>query len=150
MKKVVLLSSALALLVITSVNSLKIYSEQEAIKDLLMTGYVHGAFNELNPEAMEKTFHKDFAIFSAGEDGEIRRYPIANWVANTKRTKEDPNFNPEDNKWGHKFTNIDITGNSASVKLELIKDGELVYTDYLSLLKFDEDWKVVAKVYYQH
>ena len=150
MKKIVLLSSVLALLVITSVNSLRIYSEQEAIKDLLLTGYIHGAFNELNPEAMEKTFHKDFAIFSAGDNGELRRYPIANWVESTKRSKNDPDFNPEDNKWDHKFTNIDITGNSASVRLELFRDDELVYTDYLSLLKFDEDWKVVAKVYYRH
>ena len=36
--------------------------EVEKIKELVVTSYVHGAFNELNPEAMAKAFHKDFAI----------------------------------------------------------------------------------------
>ncbi len=150
MKKLVALFSLLILLVITSVNLIRVHHDEEAIKDALLTGYIHGAFNELNPEAMEQTFHKDFAIFSPGEDGEIRRYPIATWVENTRRTKENPSFDPEGNKWDHKFTSVDVTGNSASVKLELYRDGNHVYTDYLSLLKFGREWKVVAKVYYQH
>ncbi len=32
----------------------------------------------------------------------------------------------------------------------LSKDGRLVYTDYLSLLKFDSGWRIVAKVYHSH
>ncbi len=36
------------------------------------------------------------------------------------------------------------------VKIELSKDGKLVYTDYLSLLKFDSGWRIVAKVYHRH
>ncbi|MEM7355177.1 MAG: nuclear transport factor 2 family protein [Acidobacteriota bacterium] len=36
------------------------------------------------------------------------------------------------------------------MKIELSKDGKLVYTDYLSLLKFDSGWRIVAKVYHSH
>ena len=38
---------------------------EKEVKDLILKCYVHGAFNELNPDAMRKGFHPDFAIFSA-------------------------------------------------------------------------------------
>ena len=119
------------------------------IKALIEKAYVHGAFNELNPEAMEHGFHPDFAIFSA--DGEaIKKYPIADWVKRTAERKASEEFDPAKNKWQHHFASVDVTGNSASVKIELSKDGKLVYTDYLSLLKFDSGWRIVAKVYHSH
>lgn len=119
------------------------------IKALIEKCYVHGAFNELNPEAMEHGFHPDFAIFSP--DGEaIKKYPIADWVKRTAERKASADFDPAKNRWQHNFASVDVTGNSASVKIELSKDGKLVYTDYLSLLKFDSGWRIVAKVYHRH
>ncbi|MCG8373788.1 MAG: nuclear transport factor 2 family protein [Balneolales bacterium] len=149
MKKHVFLFSIITVLVAFTINATKLFLAEEEIKETILTGYVHGAFNELNPEAMKKTFHEEFAIFST--DGEnLRRYPIANWVESVDRRKNSSGFNPEENIWEPKFLSIDVSGNSASVKLELHHEGELVYTDYLSLLKFNDGWKIVAKVYYQH
>ena len=126
-----------------------IADEEAAIRELILTSYVHGAFNELNPGALERGFHEDFAIFSA--DGEaIKKYPIAQWVERTTERKANPEFDPADNAWGHRFAAVDVTGGSASVKLELLREGKLVYTDYLSLLKFDSGWRIVAKVYHRH
>ena len=111
--------------------------------------YINGAFNDLDPAAMKEGFHPDFAIFSA--DGEaIRRYPIAEWAGKTEERKASADFDPAKNKWEHKFASVDVTGGSAAVKVELFKDGKHVYTDYLSLLKFDSGWKIVAKVYHKH
>lgn len=122
---------------------------EKAVKELIEKSYVHGAFNELNPEAMRKGFHPDFAIFSAkGED--IAKYPIATWAAGTEKRKNDPEFDPTKNVWTHNFASVDVTGGSAAVKIELSKDGKHVYTDYLSLLKFDSGWRIVAKVYHKH
>ncbi len=119
------------------------------IKSLIESSYVHGAFNALDPEALEHGFHPDFAIFSPkGED--IRKYPIAKWVEGTAKRKASADFDPATNLWQHRFVSVDVTGHAASVKIELSQDGELVYTDYLSLLKFDSGWRVVAKVYYHH
>ena len=122
---------------------------EKAVKTVILNSYVNGAFNDLDPEAMEDGFHPDFAIFSAkGED--IKKYPIAKWVARTKEKKADSEFDPSKNKWTHKFASIDVTGGSAAVKIELSHEGKHVYTDYLSLLKFDSGWKIVAKVYHSH
>lgn len=124
-------------------------AEIAEIQKLIEKSYVHGAFNELNPEALERGFHPDFAIFSA--DGEkIKKFPIADWVKRTRERKSSDDFDPAKNVWKHHFASVDVTGHSASVKIELSKDGKLVYTDYLSLLKFDSGWRIVAKVYHRH
>ena len=71
-------------------------------------------------------------------------------VASTSKRKVDPEFDASKNAWKHRFVSVDVTGGAASVKIELSKDGKLVYTDYLSLLKFESSWRIVAKVYTKH
>lgn len=132
----------------TTITVKKSITENE-VKDLIEKAYIHGAFNELNPEAMAAGFHKDFAIFSAKGES-LQRYEIADWVEGVKKRKASADFDPAKNVWEHKFAHVDVTGNSASAKVELSKDGKHIYTDYLSLLKFDSGWKIVAKVYTKH
>jgi hypothetical protein len=119
------------------------------IKSMIEESYVNGAFNGLDPDAMRRGFHEDFAIFWA-EGEEIGKYPIETWAANTEKQKADPEFDPKNNVWEHKLPIIEVTGGAASVKVELYRNGELVFTDYLSLLKFDSGWRIVAKVYHRH
>jgi len=72
---------------------------------------------------------------------------LGRWRRNRKN-KDD--FDPAKNQWTHNFANVDVTGGSAAVKVELSHNGKHVYTDYLSLLRFDSGWKIVAKVYHNH
>ncbi len=122
---------------------------EKEVKDLIEKAYINGAFNALNPDAMAAGFHPDFAIFSAKGES-IEKYPIKSWVESVRKRKADDGFDPAKNKWEHNFAAIDVTGGSASAKIELSRNGKKVYTDYLSLLKFDSGWKIVAKVYHQH
>lgn len=122
---------------------------EKEVKELILKSYVHGAFNELNPDAMRNGFHPDFAIYSAKGE-EINKYPIATWAEGVAKRKSDPKFDAKKNKWDHNFAAVDVTGGSAAVKIELFNEGKHVYTDYLSLLKFDSGWKIVAKVYHKH
>ena len=122
---------------------------EKAVKEVILKSYVNGAFNALDPEAMRSGFHPDFAIFSAKGE-EIKKYPIEKWAAGTEKKKSDPKFDPAKNVWTHNFASVDVTGGSAAVKIELSHDGKHVYTDYLSLLKFDSGWRIVAKVYHSH
>lgn len=124
-------------------------AEKDAVEELVLTSYVHGAFNELNPDAMAAGFHPDFAIFSAKGE-ELARYEISNWVEGVRKRKSSSKFDVSKNVWEHKFSNVNVTGNAATIQVDLSKDGKHVYTDYLSLLKFESGWKIVAKVYYQH
>lgn len=141
----------LATLTLTAFDSTstKLLKPEAEVRDLIETSYINGAFNDLNPAAMERGFHKEFAIFSP--DGEkLSKYPIDRWVESVRARKNNPDFDPATNQWEHEFISVDVTGHSAAAKINLYREGEHVYTDYLSLLKFDSGWKIVAKVYYQH
>jgi len=45
---------------------------------------------------------------------------------------------------------VDVTGNSAMVKMEIHEDSKQIYTDYFLLYKFDDGWKIVSKTFYSH
>ena len=124
-------------------------SDADEIKAMIEANYVNGAFNALDPDGMRRGFHPDFAIFSPNGE-ELRKYPIADWAERTAKRKASADFDPAQNQWDHHFATVDVTGRAAAVKIELSKGGTLVYTDYLSLLKFDSGWRIVAKVYHQH
>jgi len=119
------------------------------VRQVVETSYINGAFNALDADAMRSGFHPDFAIFWAeGED--IGRYPIDTWADGVAKKKADPQFDPTANVWEAQLPSIDVTGGVAMVKVELSHNGQLVYTDYLSLIKFDSGWRIVAKVYHKH
>jgi len=123
--------------------------DKEDIVRVVESGYFNGAFNDLDTEAMEKSFDPTFAIFSA-KGNELRRYPIDVWLQGIKKRKAAPDFDKSKVKRVCRIVNIDVTGVCASVKVEIDKEGKLIYTDYLSLLKFEDGWKIVAKVYHHH
>ncbi|MEM7372987.1 MAG: nuclear transport factor 2 family protein [Bacteroidota bacterium] len=124
-------------------------ASKKEVEAVVLQSYIHGAFNELNPEAMQAGFHPDFAIFSAKGE-EIDKYPIEEWVSSVKKRKNKLDFDPAGNQWEHRFSQVDITGGAATVKVELSRKGKHIYTDYLSLLKFESGWRIVAKVYHKH
>ena len=152
MKKVLPALGLITIGIVMVSFTIKSYEKSAAeadIKKLIETSYIHGAFNELNPDAMADGFHKDFAIFSAKGE-ELSRYEIADWVAGVRKKKSSDEFDPAKNVWDSRFAIVDVTETSAVAKVELSKDGQHIYTDYLSLLKFDSGWKIVAKVYTKH
>ena len=126
-------------------------SAEADIVQVIEASYIHGAFNEQNTEAMRAGFHPIFKIHGVGK-GKLSTYPIADWVSGIEKQKAKDDYKAQ--VWEHRFPMIDITGNAAVVKVELFKvegaDKTHVYTDYLSLLKFADGWKITDKVYTQH
>jgi hypothetical protein len=45
---------------------------------------------------------------------------------------------------------LDHTGNAAVARVEVDRDGERLYTDYMSLYKSGDGWKIVAKIFHSH
>jgi hypothetical protein len=119
------------------------------IETIIKASYFNGAFNDLDTQTMRQGFHPEFAIFSAdGED--LSRYPIDAWIKGIEKRKQDPKYDSSKAKMDCKIVSLDVTGGAAAAKIEISKDGRLVYTDYLSLLKFADGWKIAAKVYQAH
>ena len=154
MKRISLLSLfALALFVVALASNAVLYSEADvdkaAVETLIEGAYLNGAFNDLDTKAMRAGFHPVFKIHGV-QDGALREYPIDDWIASIEERKAKPDFDPADQKWDYKFVFVDVTEDAAVAKIELFKDSKHVYTDYLSLLKFTDGWKITDKVYFRH
>jgi NADPH-dependent 2,4-dienoyl-CoA reductase/sulfur reductase-like enzyme len=53
------------------------------------------------------------------------------------------------NTW--KFIIVDVTGQTAMAKIEVYRDGDINFTDYLTLYKFEEEgWKLLSKFFTFH
>jgi len=123
--------------------------ERTVVETVIKCAYFNGAFNEMDTAAMKEGFHPDFAIFSV-KGKELSKYPIADWIQAVEKRKKNLEPDVRRARMEGKIRHLDVTGNCASAKVELHRAGKRVYTDYLSLLKFEDGWKIVAKVYHAH
>ena len=120
--------------------SSKDLSEYRAIANVVQR-YVNGAKSGRGDE-MKPAFHEDATIFGYVGDG-LFAGPIGKLFA-----WNDQNGPAPDLQW--LIANIDLVGTVATVRLEL--DGWTGYrfTDFLSLLKVDGEWKIMNKVFHLH
>ena len=144
------LTLSVVVLLATGLSTSNLSADSKSdITDVIEKSYFNGAFNERDTKSMKEGFHPDFAIFSPNGT-EIKKYPIAELISDTEKWKAYLEYTKEERKSDCKIVNLDVTGVSASAKIEIRENGKLIYTDYLSLLKFDNGWKIVAKVFNKH
>jgi hypothetical protein len=134
----------------TPTTPIAVGEDAKAITALIERCYLNGAFNGLDTKAMAEGFHSDFAILYPDSNNILGKLPIKEWISGIESRKADPKFDPKSRAYAGKIISLDITGEVASAKIELRQNNKLVYTDYISLLRFDKTWKIVAKVYHQH
>lgn len=124
--------------------------EKEAIKKVIQTAYVEGLQNEADFDKIDKGFHPAFQLLGIDQGQKIWSLPIYTWKETIKQRKAKGEYpKPDDKKVSIKFLLIDITGTSAMAKFEFYVGKEKKYVDYMSLYKFENDWKIVNKIYYK-
>ncbi len=123
--------------------------DEEAIKNLILTAYVDGLQNKGDLDATREGFFPGFNLLIL-KGNMVDKFPIYNWIAYSEMKKEkDPAPLPEEELTTCEFEFIDITGTAAVSKIHLSKGGKKIFTDYLSLYKLGDDWKIVGKIYYK-
>lgn len=121
--------------------------EKELIKQIIQTAYVDGLCNNADEEAVKKGIHPGFELLSAGKGNMMWKLPIYNWIEIAKGGEEKGNKYSFQNEYTTvKFLFIDIAGNIAIAKIEFYEGKDLNYIDYLSLIKFEDGWKIVSKI----
>jgi hypothetical protein len=118
------------------------------IKQVIMSAYVEGIHNAGEVEAVEQGFHPGFDMLIL-QNNALNKLAIYNWLISIKRRKADP-ANSSLPEVTCKFLDVDVTGDAAVVKLELHREGTLLFTDYLCLYRFEEGWKIVTKLFHRH
>ena len=145
-RHLVIIAALAAILVNPAAAPAQGASEEDAIRALVQTAYVDGLQNLGDLEKTKAGFHPDFVLLGL-RDGALTRLPIAEWIASAGKRKADGARPPLTTC---KFLTFDVTGSAASVKLELHQNDKRIFTDYLSLYKFPDGWKIVGKIYYRH
>lgn len=144
---------SLTCIVLTTFVSLfaqDIESEKEAIKSTIQNAYIDGIQNNGDIKNIENGFHEGFNLLGV-RDNMLTKFPIYSWIQSVENRKEkNPNPPTEDKKITCNYVFIDVTGNAAMAKIELYRNSEILFTDYLQLYKFEEGWKIVSKIYFRH
>lgn len=122
--------------------------EAERIKEVINKAYVDGIHNHGNLDDTRHGFHREFQMI-AMRNGTISRITIDDWIQRIE-TSRQRNPNPTTEKATAKYLSVDVTNDVASVKLELHRAGNLVFTDYFYLYLIGGEWKIVSKVYHAH
>ena len=121
--------------------------DYRAIKETVQL-YIDGGKSG-KAEVMDKAFHKDATIYGwiyANPDNPSEKTELAGSISLlydfVNSAGPAANLDSE-------FVRIDIVGTSANVKLELSNWLGMRFTDTLNLMKTDEGWRIVSKVFNQ-
>lgn len=114
------------------------------VRQLLVDSYVNGIYVNRDEQVVRDGFHSDFVLHVL-DDGHLIQASLDMWLS---RLQLDgvKSATPHD----YAFESIDVTGNSATVKMEIYKDSVHIYTDYFGLYRFVDGWKIVNKIFYGH
>jgi ketosteroid isomerase-like protein len=148
MKKVLVLTIVASLLVASALAAGEIAKEQEAVKKVIETAYINGVHKDWDAAAAKAGFHPEFVMLIREKDG-IRKLPIAEWASSIEEKKKKQ---PEGPKYDitYEIPMVDVTGDAAVARIELSRDGKHIFTDYMSLYKFSDGWKIVGKIFQRH
>ena len=114
-------------------------STEDALVRETVNHYLHGLkFNDV--ESLKKAFYPEAKLFFVKRDNSLGQLTQEQWY------KGFASSAGQEEKGELTITEVDITGNAASVKVVEVYE-KSKYTDYLSLLKFADGWKIVNKIY---
>ena len=123
-------------------------ADRQAIEAVVRTAYVDGVHAKPSAALMRQGFHPDFHMFVLGRDGKLVAVTLDDWAARIEKGAAERKGPAPEVKAD--FTRVDVTGSAAVVQLQLHRDGKHLFTDFLSLYRFPEGWKIVAKIFYNH
>jgi hypothetical protein len=118
------------------------------VEAVVRSAYVEGVHVRGDASLMRAGFHPDFLMLVL-RDGKMTVVTLDEWAGRIEaRAKENPGAAPA--PVTAEFARIDVTGNAAVAKVEIYRSGKHTFTDYLSLYKFPDGWKIVGKIFQAH
>jgi hypothetical protein len=144
-----ILATILAALLFVSTSTMA-QTDEDQIKEVINKAYIEGIHNLGPIGEIDKGFHPCFTLIGLQENGTtVSLLPIYTWRENTRVAGErNPGGAPVKTECRYKM--IDVTGAAAIAKIELYREGKLIFTDYLNLYRFKDGWKIVGKIYHRH
>ena len=123
-------------------------NDREAVRRVIAKGYVEGIHEAQDAAKVERGFHPAFRMLVRNGDEIAEVGPEAFLEMMIERRKNDPAFFAQ--PLAFETPSIDVEGNAAVVRVEITRGGNHLFTDFILLYKFGEDWKIVSKIFQSH
>lgn len=136
----------LALAVATSLAALPAVAADDPIA-VVQAAYVDGVHRHSDAAAFRAGFHDSFVMYVNGPDG-VTTVTREDWAARLEKAAANPERKSPDISADLEL--VAASGDAAVVKVELSRDGKHLFTDFLSLYRTADGWKIVAKIYQRH
>ena len=132
-------------ILLTATTLLAESDDTAAIIDVVERAYVQGIHLDADPDKVRSGMHESFVMFVKTDAG-LNQLTRDAWIARLKpRAASDPR--PDVTA---KIAVLDRAGDAAVVKVELFRAGKQTFTDYISLYRFQDGWKLVGKIFQRH
>ncbi|MFW6088611.1 MAG: nuclear transport factor 2 family protein [Gemmatimonadota bacterium] len=115
--------------------------DAEAIREVITSAYVEGLHMNGSRDAIRAGFHPDFVMKVLTDEG-VTDVTIEEWIARLPAEGTSP-----PRTVGHEIPDVSVSGVAATARVEILFDGRLVFTDYMSLYRFGDEWRIVAKIF---
>ena len=139
-KLVVLFVAVLGLFVLVRGANRSSVTETEAAARVPLEAYIQGHATG-NGDFMRKAFHTDAKVM-AFRDGKL-----TNLTSEEFASRFNGKAAPDEAQRKRRIESVEITGNAGVGKI-VLDYPTVTYTDYMSLLKIGDEWKIVNKVFY--
>ncbi len=121
--------------------------EKEAIIELVKVSYIGAAHNNIDIDVLKKGFHDDFT-WQGLHDDRLIIWNLKQWIILLEREKW---LRPD---WNDRTTaEIEVIGledSAAIAKVDIYNDRIRESTDFLSLYKLADGWKITNRISKQH
>ncbi len=132
MKKLLLLFT-----LFITISSIQAQDETAAIRAAL-NDYIEGSTNG-QPERLKKAFHPDLNLYYI-RNGQVKVWSGTDYIADTKEGVPTGETG--------KILSIDYENNAAMAKVEIApENGKTPYIDYFMLLKTNNGWQIIHKMF---
>lgn len=132
--------AAISLSVVTSLLPTRAQNAEEAAVRQALDYYVQGHATGQG-EYFRKAFHTDAKLFAV-RDGKYWQLTSEEYIARAPGKPAD-----DEAQRKRSIEAIDISGNAAVAKV-VLDYPQVKFTDYMSLLKMDGQWRIVNKTFY--
>ncbi len=142
--------AVLAILIITNfcLAGPEATDEVEEVKKVVQESYVEVIYGNGELENLRKGIHPEFNMYVYYKETFSKR-TLSSWIERLEVNRKKNAGKPKRN-YRTEYAMIDVTGQTAMVKLIVYEDEQLKFTDYLTLYKVAEGWKIITKQFSMH
>ncbi len=121
--------------------------EEKAIEAMIQEAYIGGAYNDDDTEALKQGFHESSTVHQLHQK-DLMIYSLGQWTKQIDRLKLiRPNWN---SRTTAEIEVLGLEGNAAVARVDVFNNRVPELTDFLSLYKFPDGWKITNRIFSRH